>query len=423
MKLTRTLKRIHLTQGLVIDALGFVLQYIRSNKLRTFLSLLGVTIGIFTIISILIVIDSMKHGVVSSLSKLGGSVVYVDKWPWMGGPNIQWWKIRRYPQPNYDDYVALQQQGRCIGSVGVRVYKSSTVEYKRLRAEDINVLGFTPGYAMVIDAEIERGRFFSSQEFDAGGGVAILGHTIAYQLFPDGNAVGKTIKVAGFPVQVIGVTAEQGSSMFGLSVDENVLVTYNYIRKIMNMRWATVTIAVNALAGYDQEELVSDVRRILRARRGLRPTQEDNFSINTVESAQKELDKIFGALNLAGILIGGLSILVGGFGIANIMFVSVKERTKIIGIQKSLGAKRWFILLQFLFESTLLSLLGGGLGLLLLRLIAVAVSKFSSFVLIFAPMHLVFGLLLAVVIGVISGYLPARSAAKLDPVKAIDSSI
>ncbi len=423
MRLTHTLKRIYLTQGLVVDALGFVIQYIRSNKLRTFLSLLGVTIGIFTIISIFIVIDSMKQGIVSSLSKLGSSVVYVDKWPWVGGANVQWWKIRRFPQPNYDDYLALRQNGRCIASVGMRVYKSSTVEYKRLRAENIDVLGFTPEYSMVIDAEMERGRFFSTQEFDMGAGVAILGHTIAYQLFPDGNAVGKTIKVAGFPIQVIGVTEEQGSSMFGLSVDENVLVTYNYIRKIVNTRRAMVTIAVSALAGYDQEEFINDVRRVLREHRGLRPTQDDNFSVNTVESAQKELDKIFGALNLAGILIGGLSILVGGFGIANIMFVSVKERTKIIGIQKSLGAKRWFILLQFLFESTLLSLLGGGLGLLLLRLIAAVVSKFSSFVLIFAPINLVFGLLLAIVIGVISGYLPARSAAKLDPVKAIDSSI
>ena len=424
MRLSRLFKRLYLTQGLVLDALEFVIQYIRSNKLRTALSLLGVTIGIFTIIAIFIVIDSMKEGIASSLSKLGGNVVYVDKWPWMGGSDVQWWKIRRFPQPNYDDYWALRNNGRCIASVGMRVSASGKVEYKKLSLESVNIMGFTPDYAQVIDAEMEAGRFFSTQEYDQGAGAAILGHTVAYQLFPDGNAVGKTVKVAGFPVQVIGVTKEQGSSMFGLSVDENVLVTYNYIRKIVNPRWAYVTIAVSSFADYDQEEFIHDVRRVLRARRGLRPTQDDNFTLNTVEAAQNQLNNIFGALNLAGILIGGLSILVGGFGIANIMFVSVKERTKIIGIQKSLGAKRWFILLQFLFESTLLSLLGGGLGLLLLRLIALLVSKVaSSFVLIFSPMHLVLGLLLAVVIGVISGYLPARSAAKLDPVKAIDSSI
>ena len=423
MDISRLFKRLNLTQGLVFDAISFVLQYIRTNKLRTFLSLLGVTIGIFTIVAIFIVIDSMKNGVTTSLSKLGNNIVYVEKWPWSGGPDTPWWKYARRPQPKYDDYLALKTNGRCIASVGMRLATRTSVEYKKNRTEGTQIIGFTPEFAKVLDIDIEKGRFFSQQEYDQGTGSVVLGHTLAYQLFPDGNAVGKTIKVAGFPILVIGVTKEQGSSMFGMSVDENVLVTYNYIRRIVNTNRSYASIALTSLAEYSKDEFTDDVRRVLRAHRGLRPTQEDNFSLNTLDTMQEQLDSIFGALNMAGFLIGGLSILVGGFGIANIMFVSVKERTKIIGIQKSLGAKKWFILLQFLFESTLLSLLGGLFGLTLLRIIAVIVGQVSDFTLTFSIAHLFFGLLLAVIIGVISGYLPARNAAELDPVKAIDASI
>ncbi len=423
MDVTRFFKRLNLTQGLVIDAISFVLQYIRSNKLRTFLSLLGVTIGIFTIVAIFIVIDSMKEGVTASLSKLGNNVVYVEKWPWQGGPDSPWWKYARRPQPKYDDYLALKNNGRCIASVGMRLATRTTVEYKHNRTEGTQLFGFTPEFAKVLDIDIEKGRFFSQQEYDQGSSSVVLGHTLAYQLFPDGNAVGKTIKVAGFPILIIGITKEQGSSIFGMSVDENVLVTYNYIRRIVNTRRSYASIALTSLAGYSKEEFMDDARRVLRAQHGLRPTQEDDFSLNSLDAMQSQLDSVFGALNLAGLLIGGVSILVGGFGIANIMFVSVKERTKIIGIQKSLGAKKWFILLQFLFESTLLSLLGGLFGLVLLRIIAQIVGSATDFTLSFAFTHLFFGLVLAVIIGVISGYLPARNAANLDPVKAIDSSI
>ncbi len=423
MDVTRFFKRLNLTQGLVIDAISFVLQYIRSNKLRTFLSLLGVTIGIFTIVAIFIVIDSMKNGVSASLSKLGNNVVYVEKWPWEGGPDSPWWKYTRRPQPKYDDYLALKNNGRCIATVGMRLATRTTVEYKNNRTEGTRLFGFTPEFAKVLDIDIEKGRFFSQQEYDQGSSSVVLGHTLAYQLFPDGNAVGKTIKVAGFPILIIGVTKEQGSSIFGMSVDENVLVSYNYIRRIVNTRRSYASIALTSLAGYSKEEFMDDARRVLRAQHGLRPTQEDDFSLNSLDAMQSQLDSVFGALNLAGLLIGGLSILVGGFGIANIMFVSVKERTKIIGIQKSLGAKKWFILLQFLFESTLLSLLGGLFGLVLLRIIAQIVGSATDFTLTFAFTHLFFGLVLAVIIGVISGYLPARNAANLDPVKAIDSSI
>ncbi len=423
MNISRLFKRLNLTQGLVFDAISFVLQYIRTNKLRTFLSLLGVTIGIFTIVAIFIVIDSMKNGVTTSLSKLGNNIVYVEKWPWSGGPDTPWWKYARRPQPKYDDYLALKNNSRCIASVGMRIGTRGSVEYKKSRTEGTQIMGFTPEFAKVLDIDIEKGRFFSQQEYDQGSSCVVLGHTLAYQLFPDGNAVGKTIKVAGFPILVIGITKEQGSSMFGMSADENVLVTYNYIRRIVNPNRTYASIAITSFAEFSKEEFMDDARRVLRAHRGLRPTQEDEFSFNSLDMMQSQLDSVFGALNLAGILIGGLSILVGGFGIANIMFVSVKERTKIIGIQKALGAKRWFILLQFLFESTLLSLLGGVFGLTLLRLIAAVVGRVSDFTLIFSLTHLLFGLVLATVIGVISGYLPARNAADLDPVKAIDSSI
>ncbi len=417
------MRRFNLLRGFIVDALRFVLQYIQNNKLRTFLSLLGVTIGIFTIVAIFIVIDSMKLGVANSLSRLGNDIVYVEKWPWNGGPNTPWWEYMRRPQPNYLDYLALKNNGRCIASVGMDITTQSVIEYKRLRTEGTRVHGFTPEYTKVYNVEIEKGRFFSTQEFEFGSGVTVLGHTLAYQFFPEGNAIGKTIKVAGFPVQVVGIAEEQGSVTIGQSIDNHVLLPYNYIRRIVNTRWARASIAASALAGISQEEFREDVRQVLRAHRGLRPTQKDNFSLNSLDAMQNQLNNIFANLNLAGILIGGLSILVGGFGIANIMFVSVKERMKIIGIQKSLGAKKWFILLQFLFESTLLSLLGGIFGLLLLRLIATLVGSISSFALVFSFVHLLVGLLLSMGIGIISGYIPARNAANLDPVKAIDASI
>lgn len=422
MNIIRFFNRLHLTQGLTRDAILFVLQYIRSNKVRTFLSLLGVTIGIFTIVSIFIVIDSMKQGVTNSLSKLGNNTVYVDKWPWGGGPNYQWWKYERRPEPSYEDYMAIKNNGHCVASVGIRVGTSTSIAYKDNRIEKSRIIGFTPDFVETLNVDLEKGRFFSTQEYENGTAMVILGHTIANQLFPNGDGVGKTIKIGGFPVRIIGVAKEQGNTIFGLSVDERALLTYNYIRRLVNRR-ARVTIAVSALAQFSKEELEADVRRVLRAHRGLRPIQEDTFALNSIDSGKEQLDNIFGALNMAGILIGGLSILVGGFGIANIMFVSVKERTKIIGIQKALGAKKWFILLQFLFEAVLLSLFGGILGLATLRILALLVGNVAGFELVFSFIHLVIGLMLAVIIGIASGYLPARNAANLDPVKAIDASI
>jgi putative ABC transport system permease protein len=253
--------------------------------------------------------------------------------------------------------------------------------------------------------------------------VALIGAEIASQLFSDMNPVGKTIKIQGYKFRIIGVYTKMGQDMFGTSMDNYIhisAVKSFYMVDVRN-RDRGQTICVKAKPNADQDEFLAELEGIMRNIRRLKPMEENDFALNEVNLISNQFEQLFGVINLAGAIIGGFSILVGGFGIANIMFVSVKERTKIIGIQKSLGAKRYFILFEFIFEAIVLSLIGGIVGLMLIFLGTQIVSYATEFTIILTVGNIVKGLLISSIIGFAAGLMPARAAARLDPVEAINS--
>ncbi len=411
--------------GLARDGVAFVFQYIRSNRVRTGLSLAGVSIGIFTIIAIFVVIDSLKTSINENFSQLGENAIMVDRWAWgLGGEEYRWWDYVRNPYPNRKDFLAIKAQSREVAEVAMFMNTGGTVRLGSVHRNPQGILGVTEGAENFMALEIGKGRGFSQLDMSHGLPVCILGYDLAKELCPVGSAVGKVVRIKNRPTTVIGVLKEQSDVVnFGGNNNERVIIPFEYIRTMVNSRRAYAQIAVHGKSGTSDAALKDDLRRVLRGARRLKPSQSDNFALNSMKGLRDALDGFIAILNLAGFIIGGLSVLVGGFGIANIMFVSVKERTKIIGIQKALGARRSFILGQFLLESTLLSILGGGVGLLLLEILILATMQSSEFQLHMTLGHVLMGIGASAIIGIVSGFIPARNASLLNPVAAIDKTI
>jgi putative ABC transport system permease protein len=395
------------------------------NKLRTFLSLLGITIGIFAIISVFTIVDSLEKNIRESIESLGNNVIYVQKWPWAMGGDYAWWKYMRRPVPNLNDFEEIKR--RSIGAEAVAFTLSSgvNVKYGNNFASNTGMWAVSEDFEKIRSFDIEEGRYLTSYEISAGRSVVVIGNEIATQLFPGTDPVGKTIQIQNRKNTVIGVFKKEGKdNIGGGSLDNFVILPVNTVRAVIDIRSDRLNpmVMVKAKPNVTTDELIDELTGILRSVRRLKPAAEDNFALNQVSLISKGLDSIFVVINLAGWVIGGFSILVGGFGIANIMFVSVKERTNIIGIQKALGAKNYFILLQFLFESVLLALLGGILGLLLIFIGTTLISYTTEFNITLTMGNIMVGLFVSGIIGVISGFAPAHSASRLNPVEAINST-
>lgn len=409
------------------EGIILAIQELWSNKLRSFLSLLGIAIGIFCVIAVLSVIDSFQHGLKDSFNKIGSNVLHVSKESWdFKKITSDWWKYMRRPNPNYKEYEALRKYIKTADAINIRaVMDGQKLQNRDNVIENVALLGSTYDLARMFDLEIDYGRYFTPEEMQTGRNMVVLGHVLAEALFPNVDyAIGKSVKLKGRKLKVIGVFKKEGESIIGDGFDEVAVVSYNYFRKYFNInnRRMQQTISVRAAENVSMEQLTDEMRGVMRGQRHLKPKEEDNFEINNLSLLTGLIDGVFGVVSIAGALIGLFAILVGAFGIANIMFVSVKERTRIIGIKKSLGAKRIYILLEFLVEAILLTLLGGLFGLLLVYLLVVVGNNFiDQFELFLSQRNVIWGMSISIIIGVLAGFIPAFLASQMDPVEAIRS--
>lgn len=408
---------------LIWEGLLFALRELVVNKTRTFLSLLGISIGIFAIISVFTVFDSMELQLRSSLNNLGNNVLFVEKWPWVTDGNFPWWKYMNRPQATLHDLKVIEKHSKMATAASFMVSKSKTLKRNNNVMSDMPVRGISFSYAQIMPLNIEQGRYFSRMEVEQGRQVAVIGAEVADNLFPEGHAVGKTFKIGGSRTTVIGVIKKEGEgAMLSFTSDEDIYIPVRFMRTFVDLRHSSNSILVQAKAGVSNEELSGELKGLLRAAHRLSPKTDDDFSINETSIISNAFDQIFTILATVGWVIGSFSLLVGGFGVANIMFISVTERTRIIGIQKSLGAKSYFILWQFMIESICLSLLGGLLGLLLVLLLVVAARGLIDFPFVLTFGNIVLGVGVSSFIGMLSGLLPSLRAARLDPVEAMRSN-
>jgi putative ABC transport system permease protein len=403
----------------------FAINSIYVNKLRTFLSLFGITIGIFSIISVFTVLDWMEKSIHDSISSMGDNVIYISKWPWGLNTHIKWWDIIKWPVVSKDDYQSVLNRSTKTASACFTVIQPKQIKYRKNLASDANVWAVTPEFDNIRSFEIENGRYFSPEESASGKNVAIVGAVIAERLFDKTNPVGKQITISGKRTNIIGMFKKEGKG--GISdngMDEETLVPLNFGKTFINMKnnFINAMLMIKAKEGVPVQELSDEATMILRAARRLQPNEIDNFSMNRASLISQSFDGVFAGINIGGWVIGGFAILVGGFGIANIMFVSVRERTNIIGIQKALGAKRFFILQQFLVESMLLSIIGGILGVFMIFIATVVINYLYDLNMYLTVANIFLAIFISGIIGVVAGYAPANAAAKMNPVEAIGFS-
>ncbi|NOY51435.1 MAG: FtsX-like permease family protein [Chlorobi bacterium] len=407
---------------LLFESFLFAINALVVNKVRTFLSLLGITIGIFSIISVFTVFDSLENTIKSEINSLGSNVLFIQKWPWAMGGNYPWWKYYNRPEPKVGEMEEILKRSSTIEEAAFMLGVSRNVYYKNNEMQDIPIVSISQDYNKIMPFDLDAGRYFTPVESHRGNNVAIIGTDIADQLFQGIDPIGRKIKVFGRKLDIIGVTKKEGESVFGDSKDNRIFIPINYGRSVLDLRKISSTIVVMAKKGISNEQMKDELVGIMRSIRKLPPRADDSFAINETDIISKGFDQLFGVIAMVGWFIGAFSLLVGGFGIANIMFVSVKERTNQIGIQKSLGAKNYFILLQFLFEAVFLSLMGGVVGLTIVYILTLFSESILNFELTLTFGNIFLGVVVSALIGLVSGFIPSYKASRLDPVEAMRSS-
>ncbi|HCQ14271.1 ABC transporter permease [Flavobacterium sp.] len=412
---------------LLKESFGFAMNALRNNKLRTLLSLLGVTIGIFSIIAVLAAVDSLDRKIKSDISGLDNKSIFLFKYCF-GPSDVPDWKIDQFPDVNFDEYNYIKNNVDGVEAVCYQFFTNrENVKHDDKVASSVSIKPCTYEFIEIEKLDFAEGRFFNEQESNSGKNCVILGSEIADVLFENQNPIDKEVRLYGQKFIVIGVLKKVGERMinFGSNPDNTVYVPINKVRSMFgdNNDQFTPIIIIRPQENVELEDIKGELTQKLRIKRGLKAGEIDNFFVNVLKGATDQIDAIITQMNIMGWVIAGFSLLVGGFGIANIMFVSVKERTNLIGIQKSLGAKNRFILFQFLFEAVILCVIGGFIGLLLVWLISIVLTSALDFEFVLGIGNVVLGTSLAIIIGLIAGILPAISASKLDPVEAIRSGM
>ncbi len=400
----------------VKEGLAISFAAIRANKMRSVLTTLGIVIGIVSVTAMAAAIDGLNQAFDRSAKAFGTDVMYIEKWPWISNEDWSSMRNRRDLKVEYADKV--ERQATLITAVAPVVITRMKVNVGNNGMEDAFVTGTTAAYNTASGIAELDGRFFSPEEAAGGRPVCVIGATVAETLFPTTDPIGQTMRVGGHPYTVLGVYEKQGGLFGRFTSDTRVFIPIHSFESRFGSRHY-VTINVRAADVKAMEETKLELEGIMRQVRGIPPGKPNDFAINQ----QEVLTATFGGFSLVvasiGLIITGLSLLVGGIGIMNIMFVSVTERTREIGIRKAIGATRRTILFQFLTEAAALCLIGGLLGILLATLLVIIVNQTTELTASMPIPIVVLALLVSLAVGVISGFLPAYRAARMDPVEAL----
>lgn len=403
------------------NSFRMALQELRVNKLRTFLSLFGITIGIFCIIGVLATVDSLERKVQNDIKAFGNNTIYIDKWDYSGGPDYPWWKYVKRPNMKVEEMRFIKAKSQLASNLAFFVSNTVNLSYKDNILSNVNIYGVTEEFTAIQTIDIDFGRYINESEFLRGTTSAVIGYVVAEQLFGNPQkAVGKQVTYNGKRVNVIGVIKKQGQSFVGgFDYDQSLIVSYRYFASVYNPDYSNPFIMVQGKKDIPSVALADELIGVMRQLRRLSPAEENNFSCNDVAQFSEQVGGFFGQVSAGGWAIAGLSLIVGAFGVANIMFVTVRERTSQIGLKKAIGAKRSTILTEFLLESAFLCIIGGLIGLGLVWVMSLVLSAVLPFPIYIAPNIIILALSICIGLGIISGIIPASIAAKMDPVVAI----
>ncbi|HPH37990.1 MAG TPA: ABC transporter permease [Sediminibacterium sp.] len=403
------------------NSFRMALQELRVNKLRTFLSLFGITIGIFCIIGVLATVDSLERKVQNDIKTLGSNTIYIDKWNYGGGPDYPWWKYMKRPNVKIEELDVIKQKSELASFAAFFVSRNVNYSYADNILNNTSLYGVTPEFNSIQTIDIDQGRYLIESDFLRGAAVGIVGYKVAEELYGKAEkAVGKEISYGGRKVYIVGVIKKQGQSLIGgFNYDDCMIVPYRYFASVYSPETSNPNIIVQGKPKIASSALQDELNGVMRQLRKLSPTQEDNFTCNDVAMFSEQVNGFFGQVTAGGWAIAGLSLIVGAFGVANIMFVTVRERTSQIGLKKAIGAKRSTILTEFLLESAFLCIIGGLVGLTLVWILSLVLSSVLPFPIYIAPNIVILGLSICIVLGVLAGIIPASIAAKMDPVVAI----
>lgn len=413
------------SSGIIGTSITQAFGELRSNRLRTTLSLSGIAIGIFCIVAVLAVLNSMERKIRSNMSSLGSDVLYINRKPWMPEDGeYKWWEYLQRRPISISELRAVAQNvpGVAIATI---CYPKGGVDIKSGDQElnGVTVYAVTPGFDRIQNVEMATGRYLGAAELETGSSSAVIGNEVYESLFGTRDAVGKSIRLGGRSFAIAGVLKKEGENMAGFNFDNAVIISYATASALFDthsLDWNNDPIMMlKAKVGVPVDELKDEATGVLRTMRKVRPGAKPDFSVNQLSQVSEKLGAVFGVINAIGGTIGGFSLLVGAFGIANIMFVTVRERTKVIGLKKAIGARRSVILTEFLVEAITLCIIGGAVGIFLVFLLGLGLTYGADFPVSLSMKNVIFGVGISAVVGTIAGIIPAITASRLDPVVAI----